>query len=52
MGFPAFHEVVAYEDKSVRRKIIAAFVIGLLAWMYLLSPLTSPFIYSNTIYVS
>ncbi|XP_060608082.1 CAAX prenyl protease 2-like [Ruditapes philippinarum] len=50
MGFPAFNEVLAYQDKALRRKLIAAFVLGLLAWIYLLYPLTSPFIYSNEIY--
>ncbi|XP_052271069.1 CAAX prenyl protease 2-like [Dreissena polymorpha] len=50
MGFPAFNEVFAYEDKRIRRKIMAAFVAGLLLWMYLLFPLTAPFLYSNDVY--
>lgn len=50
MGFPAFNEVLAYDDKSIRRKLIAAFVIGLLVWLYLLYPLTTPYLYSNDIY--
>ncbi|XP_052767796.1 CAAX prenyl protease 2-like [Mya arenaria] len=50
MGFPAFNEVLALEDTTLRRRVIAAFVVGLLAWMYLLFPLTSPFLYSNEIY--
>ena len=50
MGFPAFNEVLAYKDKSTRRKLIAAFVIGLLVWLYLLYPLTTPDLYSNDVY--
>ena len=50
MGFPAFNEVLAYDCKATRRKLIAAFVIGLLVWLYLLLPLTTPFLYSNDVY--
>ncbi|KAL4238758.1 CAAX prenyl protease [Mactra antiquata] len=50
MGFPAFNEVLAYNDKTLRWRLIAAFVFGLVAWIYLLYPLTAPFLYSNDIY--
>ncbi|XP_062574135.1 CAAX prenyl protease 2-like [Saccostrea cucullata] len=50
MGFPAFREVMAHPNTETRHKLIASFVIGLVLWMALLYPITSPFIYSNDIY--
>ena len=50
MGFPAFNEVLAYTDKRIRRKLIAAFVFGLIAWLFLLYPFTTPYLYGNYIY--
>ena len=50
MGFPAFTEVMAYPNTETRHKLIASFVIGLVMWMALLYPITSPFLYSNDIY--
>jgi prenyl protein peptidase len=52
MGFPAFREVMAHPNTDTRHKLIASFVIGLVMWMALLYPITSPFLYSNDIYDS
>lgn len=49
MGFPAFGEVMAYQQPT-RTKLMACFLIGAITWMGLLYPLTSSFLYSNTIY--
>lgn len=49
MGFPAFNEVMGYPQPT-RSKLIALFVIGLVLWMFLLFPLTTPWLYSNYVY--
>ncbi|KAK6180998.1 hypothetical protein SNE40_008947 [Patella caerulea] len=49
MGFPVFAEVMGYQQPT-RTKLIAAFVIGLVAWLFLLFPMTSPYLYGNTVY--
>lgn len=50
MGFPAFQEVMSHPNTETRHKLMASFVIGLVMWMALLYPITSPFLYSNDIY--
>ncbi|KAK3093080.1 hypothetical protein FSP39_010807 [Pinctada imbricata] len=50
MGFPAFGEVMHHPNTATRHKLIASFVFGLILWVALLYPLTSPFIYANDIY--
>ncbi|KAK3597340.1 hypothetical protein CHS0354_034583 [Potamilus streckersoni] len=52
MGFPAFNEVMAYQDKSLRQRLMFSFGLGLILWIFLLYPMTSPFLYSNDIYNS
>ncbi|KAL5008582.1 hypothetical protein ScPMuIL_014163 [Solemya velum] len=49
MGFPAFNEIMGFQQ-SVRHRIIACFVVGLVSWWFLLYPLTSPYLYGNTVY--
>lgn len=49
MGFPAFNEVMGYPQPT-RTKLIVLFVIGLVLWMFLLFPLTTPWVYSNYVY--
>ncbi|KAI0237480.1 CAAX prenyl protease 2 [Lamellibrachia satsuma] len=49
MGFPNFHEVMAYTNPK-RSCVIVMFLIGLLLWCYLLYPLTEPSFYGNKLY--
>ncbi|XP_044727941.1 CAAX prenyl protease 2 isoform X2 [Chrysoperla carnea] len=49
MGFPDFTELNSYKPKQ-RAIVISLFIVGLLSWCYLLTPLTNPVIYSNDIY--
>ncbi|CAG5122135.1 unnamed protein product [Candidula unifasciata] len=49
MGFPSFGEVMGYSS-STRLKLSIMFVLGLVAWLGLLFPLTSPWLYSNDVY--
>ena len=51
MGFPAFSEVRGYPQPT-RSKLIALFVIGLVLWLFLLLPLTAPWLYSNDVYAA
>ncbi|KAK3925809.1 CAAX prenyl protease 2 [Frankliniella fusca] len=46
IGFPDFSEVLSYK-KSQRYLVSFLFVLGLLAWIWLLKPLTSPELYHN-----
>lgn len=49
MGFPDFSEVFTY--KNPHKFIVASlFVVGLVAWCFLLAPLTQPSLYSNEIF--
>ncbi|XP_005089152.1 CAAX prenyl protease 2 [Aplysia californica] len=50
MGFPSFGEVMGYPSPT-RHRLIALFVLGLVSWLLLLYPLTSPLLYSNDVYV-
>ncbi|XP_059161158.1 CAAX prenyl protease 2-like [Physella acuta] len=50
MGFPSFGEVMGY-PQSTRYKLMALFVLGLISWLGLLYPLTTPALYSNDLYV-
>ncbi|XP_001600218.2 CAAX prenyl protease 2 [Nasonia vitripennis] len=50
MGFPDLSEVVAYEDPLKRAKLFSLFVIGLVAWCLLLTPMTNPSWFSNTLF--
>ncbi|ESP02896.1 hypothetical protein LOTGIDRAFT_111054 [Lottia gigantea] len=49
MGFPVFGEVMGYQQPT-RMKLIVAFIVGLIGWLSLLYPLTSPSIYGNDVY--
>lgn len=49
MGFPNFREVFAY-DEPKRSTTLFLCIVGLLAWCYLLEPLTNPLWYHNTLY--
>ena len=49
MGFPDFQEVLAYKG-TTRLTLAGCFVAGLLLWMYLLYPLTNPYLYGNNVY--
>lgn len=49
MGFPNFREVFAY-DEPKRSITLFLCIVGLLAWCYLLEPLTNPLWYQNTLY--
>lgn len=50
MGFPDLSEVVAYKDPFKRTGLLCLFVIGLLAWCLLLTPLTNPTWFSNNLF--
>ncbi|XP_011496225.1 PREDICTED: CAAX prenyl protease 2 [Ceratosolen solmsi marchali] len=50
MGFPDLSEVVAYEDSLERAKLLLLFVIGLAAWCFLLTPMTNPSWFNNTLF--
>ncbi|XP_071079681.1 CAAX prenyl protease 2-like [Haliotis cracherodii] len=49
MGFPAFSEVMGYQ-KPTRTKLVTFFVVGMLLWMVVLYPMTSPWLYANAVY--
>ncbi|XP_033735070.1 CAAX prenyl protease 2-like [Pecten maximus] len=49
MGFPSFKEALSY-PKPTRSKLVACFVAGLLSWIALVFPVTSPFLYANDVY--
>ncbi|KAK2585639.1 hypothetical protein KPH14_010263 [Odynerus spinipes] len=50
MGFPKLSEVIAYKDPLKRAALFSLFVIGLLAWCFLLTPMTDPTIYHNNLF--
>ncbi|CAL4066315.1 unnamed protein product, partial [Meganyctiphanes norvegica] len=50
MGLPELKEVFS-KPEAIRNKLLAAHVAGLVAWYFLLYPLTEPTYYSNTLYV-
>ncbi|GLH07732.1 hypothetical protein R5R35_005888 [Gryllus longicercus] len=49
MGFPDFGELLTYQ-KPQRILLMSLFVVGLLSWCLLLTPLTTPSIYSNQLF--
>ncbi|XP_014218642.1 CAAX prenyl protease 2 [Copidosoma floridanum] len=50
MGFPDLSEVMTYEDHLERAKLVSLFVIGLVAWYFLLTPMTNPSWFSNNLF--
>ncbi|XP_034942602.1 CAAX prenyl protease 2 [Chelonus insularis] len=52
MGFPDLSEVRAYKDPLKKAGILCLFVIGFVAWYYLLIPLTNPTWFSNNLFWS
>ncbi|XP_063610721.1 CAAX prenyl protease 2-like [Penaeus indicus] len=50
MGLPEMKEMLN-KPTPVRNKLMAFHVLGLVAWYFLLYPLTEPSLYSNTLYV-
>ncbi|KAG7204010.1 hypothetical protein KM043_001872 [Ampulex compressa] len=50
MGFPDLSEVVAYKDPLKRAGVMCLFVIGLLAWCFLLTPMTNPVLFNNNLF--
>lgn len=50
MGFPDLTEVMAYDNFFKRAGFFSLFVIGLVAWCYLLIPLTNPSWFNNNIF--
>ncbi|KAK0181907.1 hypothetical protein PV327_000091 [Microctonus hyperodae] len=50
MGFPDLSEVIAYKDPVKRAGLLCLFVIGLVAWCFLLTPLTNPTWFNNNLF--
>lgn len=50
MGLPEMKEMLS-KPTPVRNKLMAFHVLGLVAWYFLLYPLTEPSLYSNSLYV-
>ncbi|RUS71545.1 hypothetical protein EGW08_020685 [Elysia chlorotica] len=51
MGFPSFGEVMGYQQ-TTRHKLMGLFVLGLISWICVLYPFTTPWLFSNNIYVA
>jgi len=49
MGFPNFGDIFLYSPRT-QALLMFSYVAGLVAWLYLLYPLTSPFLYQNDIW--
>lgn len=49
MGFPSFGEVMGYQQ-TTRHKLMMLFILGLIGWMCLLYPFTTPWLYANSTY--
>ncbi|KDR09270.1 CAAX prenyl protease 2 isoform X2 [Zootermopsis nevadensis] len=49
MGFPDFAEILTYKDPQ-RMLLMSLFVLGLVGWCVLLTPLTNPTWYSNHLF--
>ncbi|XP_064483842.1 CAAX prenyl protease 2-like [Ornithodoros turicata] len=49
MGFPDFGEVFSYKQPTLTF-LLLAFAVGLVGWLLLAEPLTSPWLYGNDIY--
>ncbi|XP_015119780.1 CAAX prenyl protease 2 [Diachasma alloeum] len=50
MGFPDLLEVIACEDRLKRAGLLSLFVIGLVAWCFLLTPMTNPTWFNNNLF--
>ncbi|XP_076166748.1 ras converting CAAX endopeptidase Sras isoform X1 [Ptiloglossa arizonensis] len=50
MGFPDLSEVVAFKDPLKRAGLFSLFVIGLVAWCFLLTPMTNPTFFHNNLF--
>ncbi|KAF7990903.1 hypothetical protein HCN44_000708 [Aphidius gifuensis] len=50
MGFPDISEVLAYKNPVKRAGLLSLFFIGLIAWCFLLTPLTNPKWFNNNIF--
>ncbi|KAG8037165.1 hypothetical protein G9C98_004487 [Cotesia typhae] len=50
MGFPDLNEVMAYNNFLKRAGFFSLFVIGLVAWSFLLTPLTNPTWFNNNLF--
>ncbi|XP_076392160.1 ras converting CAAX endopeptidase Sras isoform X3 [Megachile rotundata] len=50
MGFPDLSEVVAFKDPLKRAGLFSLFVIGLVAWCFLLTPMTNPTLFHNNLF--
>lgn len=50
MGFPDLSEVAAYKDPLKRAGLLCLFVIGLVAWCFLLTPMTHPSLFNNNLF--
>lgn len=50
MGFPDLSEVIAYKDPVKRAGLLCLFIIGLVAWCFLLTPLTNPTWFNNNLF--
>ncbi|KAF3429256.1 hypothetical protein E2986_05048 [Frieseomelitta varia] len=50
MGCPDFSEVVAVKDPLKRAGLFSLFVIGLVAWCFLLTPMTNPRLFYNNLF--
>ncbi|XP_077265639.1 ras converting CAAX endopeptidase Sras [Temnothorax americanus] len=50
MGFPDLFEIAAYKDPLKRAAIMCLLVIGLVAWCFLLMPMTHPSLFDNNLF--
>lgn len=50
MGFPDLSEIAAYKDPLKRAGLMCLFVIGLVAWCFLLMPMTHPSLFNNDLF--
>ncbi|KAG5313645.1 FACE2 protease, partial [Acromyrmex insinuator] len=50
MGFPDLSEIAAYKNPLKRAGLMCLFVIGLIAWCYLLMPMTHPSLFNNNLF--
>ncbi|XP_033216768.1 CAAX prenyl protease 2 [Belonocnema kinseyi] len=50
MGLPDLSEIATYKDPLKRIILVSLFVIGLVAWCFLLTPMTNPVIFSNNLF--
>ncbi|CAL7949721.1 unnamed protein product [Xylocopa violacea] len=50
MGCPDLSEVVAIKDPLKRAGLFSLFVIGLVAWCFLLTPMTNPRLFHNNLF--